>query len=212
MTTKNSFYVHIVLDKSGSMMANKVATMQAYHSYLEGLPADAVVSLTLFSSGHAPELLRDATTPAKARIKAQEYECSGGTALYDAIGSAVASIDRKAKDFDRIALVIQTDGEENSSIEFNSQKIRTMLQDKQDGEGWLVVFLGADQNAWATGQHLGMRVANTMSYDSSAVGQTMNAVSRSTMAYVSAPTRGLGQSLSAFSEEERAAARGKTSK
>lgn len=199
---KNSLFVHIVLDASGSMLAAKGPTLKACNDYIEALGDDTVVTVDIFST--RVSRLRDAVPKGQAKIRPEEYPCVGNTALYDATGGAIQSIDSKAAGFDRIALVIQTDGRENASREFTLDAIRTLLRDKQDGEGWLIVYLGA--NIAATTQFLAMGATpeSTMTYDAALSGNAMQAVTRSTLSYSMAQSRYAGRAQAAFTDKERA--------
>lgn len=202
---KGKLYVHVLLDRSGSMLARKGPTVAAYNAYVDSLPDDAVVSLTTFSSRGILHP-RVNVAKAKAKFSADEYECVGDTPLYDAIGSTIQMIDTAAKEYDRVTMVVQTDGQENRSREFNREQIKQLLTDKQEGEGWLVVFLGATLDAYQQAQHIGMVAANTMQYDAALSSQTMASVSRATQAYSLASTRAVGRSQAAFTDEERVTA------
>lgn len=202
---KGKLYVHVLLDRSGSMLARKGPTVAAYNAYVDGLPDDAVVSLTTFSSRGILHP-RVNVGKAKAKFSADEYECVGDTPLYDAIGSTIQMIDTAAKEYDRVTMVVQTDGQENMSREFNREQIKQLLTDKQDGEGWLVVFLGATLDAYQQAESIGMQRNTSMLYDAALSNTAMASVGRATQAYASAATRGMGQSLAAFTDQERATA------
>lgn len=51
-----------------------------------------------------------------------EYYVRGCTALLDAIGKTITSLDRKIEN--KVLFVIMTDGMENSSVEFSKSQIR----------------------------------------------------------------------------------------
>lgn len=199
---KTKLYAHVVLDRSGSMLANRSATLAAYNQYVEGLPDDSVVSLTTFSTDGGLKQVRTNCTKAQAKVRPEEYECVGGTPLYDAIGTTIQMIDTAAKEFDRVALVIQTDGEETSSKEFTAAHIKQLLTDKQEGEGWLVIFIGAGMEAYSQAEGLGFSASNAINaLNPRAV---YAATSRATLAYAAAPTRAEGRARSAYTTEERA--------
>lgn len=199
---KSKLYVHVLLDRSGSMYANKGPTVAAYNNYIDGLPDDAVVSLTLFSSRGITHP-RQNVGKAKAKLSADDYDCVGDTPLRDAIGQTVQMIDTAAKEFDRITMVIQTDGQDTNSREFTPAQIKQLLTDKQEGEGWLVIFLGAGMEAFSQAENLGMALANSMQYDLANSAVAMASVNRSTQAYYSAPTAAVGRSLASFTDDER---------
>ena len=98
-----------------------------------------------------------------------------------------------------VVLVILTDGLENQSREHTSASIRRLLDDRQDRQGWMVVYLGTNQNAILEGAKFGTRVSNTMTYSVDNIGVAMAATSRSTSLYASGSTA----KGAAFTEEER---------
>lgn len=199
----NKLYVHCLIDASGSMLANKGPTLTAYNQYIEGLDNDAVVSLSTFSSRGGVRRVHTNVDPGRAKFMADDYECVGNTPLFDAIGQTIQEIDTAAKEFDRIVLVVQTDGEETSSREFTKNAVRQLLQDKQDGEGWLVVFLGANLEAAAQSAGLGIDALNTMQYAAHNSGEAFAFIGRATSSYTSAPTRAAGRLAANFTDDER---------
>lgn len=199
---KGKLYVHVLLDRSGSVLANRGPTLTAYNTYIDGLEPDAVVSLTTFSSRGILHPHSN-VAPARAKFTAEQYKCEGDTPLRDAIGQTIQSIETAAKEFERIVMVIQTDGRDISSREFTAAQVKQLLTDKQEGEGWLVVFLGAGMDAFSQAESLGMAASNTMNYSVGNSQQVMGSVLRSTQAYTSASTRSVGRLQSAFTDDER---------
>jgi hypothetical protein len=99
--------------------------------------------------------------------------------------------------------VISTDGQENASTEHKRATIKALLDERQK-QGWLVLYLGANQDAFAEGGFMGTQVANTMNYAATSVGtrNSFAAASGATRRYAST-----GQmSAAAFTTEERDAA------
>lgn len=202
----SKLYVHVVLDRSGSMAACATDAVGGYNTYVRNLPATARVSLTLFDSGSI-DLVRDAVEPAAALLTQDEFEPRGGTPLYDAIGRTIAQAEERSKGFAHVALVILTDGYENASRTFRREDILKLLKERQETEGWLVIFLGANQGAWATGEQLGAVATNSMSIDTDRLGVAMLSAGRATVAYTSSRDRQRGRELSSFSREERTKAK-----
>ncbi len=59
--------------------------------------------------------------------------------------------------------MIITDGHENASTDFSGEQISKLLEAKQE-EGWTILFLGANQDAFATGQGMNMRGGNVRNF------------------------------------------------
>ena len=83
--------------------------------------------------------------------------------------------------------MIVTNGAENSSSEFGGPggkaKLKAIMDAKQNVDQWLIIFLGADQDAWGAGEQFSTQIANTMSFASQNVGATIAAAARGTSAY-----------------------------
>ncbi len=202
----NSLYAHVVLDRSGSMLSCAADTVGGYNAYVDGLPKGAKVSLTTFDSVSI-DLVRDAVEPSAGKITPAEFVPRGGTPLFDAVGRTVADATTRSAGFDRVALVILTDGHENQSREFTAEKLKALLKDKQEKDGWLVIYLGANQDAWAAGQTFGTAMANTMSYDTKNMRASLESVSAATSRYATAESAQGGRAKAAFSAGERARAK-----
>lgn len=200
----NKLYVHIVLDQSGSMEITKAATLSAFNEYIQSLKADKTIktraSLTLFNSLGVKHLYTAVPIEEIKPLDELQYQPNGMTPLNDAIGEAIHLIGRtELKKKEQVALVILTDGLENASKEFSVKQIKEMLENRQQEKDWLVIYLGANQDAWAEGATRGTQMDNTMSFSTENVRQTMAAVSRSTRTYAGGAR---GQAV-AFTDKER---------
>jgi predicted DNA-binding antitoxin AbrB/MazE fold protein len=158
---KSPLFAFVLLDRSGSMESCRDTTIDAINEYIMGLrrsdTADARISITTFDSTSIDVL--QTAEPAKSSIELSRttYVPRASTPLLDAIGHAVAAIDKvKLRDGEKVGLVILTDGLENASKEHTKDSIRKLLKDRQDNKGWLVTFLGADVDAFADAQAIGV--------------------------------------------------------
>lgn len=197
-----TLYAHVILDRSGSMAAHARDTVGGYNKYCEGLPGNARISLTIFDTLGC-DLIRDNCNPESAKIEDREFCPRGGTPLYDAIGRTVGDMERRAKGFDRVALVISTDGEENSSREFTAKAISELLTNRQEKAGWLVLYLGANQDAWQVGRSIGIAGAYTISTAMQNYGGTISALSANTRTYASGQTAQQGRRDSVVTAQQR---------
>lgn len=169
--TKRPVLLVYVLDETGSMACVKTPTISGFNEYVDGLRKKDSVRMTLTSFSTEQgfrrrcENLELALVP---RLDAFNYIPSGGTPLYDAIADSIASADRMASTHD-VLFVIQTDGEENSSKEFDRAAIMAKI-DERKAKGWTFIFMGADQDAWKVAQSIGVPAANSVSYDNTSHG------------------------------------------
>jgi hypothetical protein len=204
---KRKLYAHVILDRSGSMESCRDSTIDAFNEYVGGLAKDdkvsARVSLTIFDS-QSIDLIRD-NVKAKdcAKLDRETYVPRSMTPLNDAIGQTVAKIDGETRrEGENVALVILTDGLENASHEYSKDAIKKLLDGRQKDKNWLVLYLGANQDAFAEGAAVGTHAANTMNFATAHVGASMRSAARATMSY--AGTGKLG--AAAFTDEERRSA------
>ena len=84
----------------------------------------------------------------------------GSTALLDAIGETV----KGSIPGEPATLIILTDGQENASRTYTKAHIKDLLEQKQK-EGWAIIYLGANQDAFAEAGSLGISANRTMNYD-----------------------------------------------
>lgn len=106
----------LLLDISDSMFGQRIldARTAVERFLLESLAQDDALFVMTFN--HEPRLLAPWTTPAEAvtvRKALDSLRASGGTAIYDAVLSALPLIDQRARD--RAALVIISDGADTAS-------------------------------------------------------------------------------------------------
>jgi len=61
-------------------------------------------------------------------------------------------------------VVIITDGEENSSIEFDGKKVKSMIEELQETKNWTFTFVGANIDSISTAKNYGINVNNVMQF------------------------------------------------
>lgn len=179
--------VAFVLDESGSMYDTAEDTRGAVNQYFETLAKetpDASVSLMKFSDqGNANfRVISQAVQPLDVpKMTEKTYVPNGNTPLFDAIGKAIT--ETAQVEADRYVVVILSDGAENSSREWTQASVRELIQAKEAQDNWTIVYLGANQDAFLTGQMIGTSVGNTMSYaqTSGGVAATMDSLSGATV-------------------------------
>jgi hypothetical protein len=159
-----------------------------------------LATMTMFS------LIRNSERAAAWQpITSKDAQPDGGTPLYDAVG-LITSLMQQASD-ERAVLIVETDGEENMSVELTREGAKAAL-DRVRERGWQVVFLGADFDAFGQSRSLGVSAVNTlnMSGDKGRQNTYSETLVRATHAYGAS-----GQSM-AFSAEDRDAAKGQIKK
>ena len=170
-----------ILDRSGSMHGLEKDTIGGFNSVLErnkALPGDASITTILFD--HRFTILHD-RQPIRsvAPITERDYSPAGMTALLDAVGQAIRKIDNvmahTAEDYraGTVQFVIITDGLENASREYSAQRVKQMIRDRQDREGWDFLFLGANMDAIAVAEDMGIQADRAVTARADAPGVSL---------------------------------------
>ena len=92
------------------------------------------------------------------------YYVRGSTALLDAIGKTVTTLDKEIDN--KVLFVIMTDGMENSSIEFSKSQISNMIKN----HSWEFLFIGADIDSYSEAHNIGIKKSRVANYEKSARG------------------------------------------
>lgn len=181
-------FVSFILDETGSMQVVKGQTISGFNEYVRTLQAeesagDIRFTLTTFNSARV-NVVHDGVALADVRLLTEDSYCPANlTPLYDAIGRTIRALEQKVICPGAKALVvIQTDGQENCSKEFTRAGIFSLIDEKKKA-GWTFAFLGADQDAWLTGEALGLDKGNVMSYARADTGAAFVATARGTVSY-----------------------------
>ena len=110
-------------------------------------------------------------------LTAKEYEVGGTTALLDAVGNTILRVEREpavTREGTKVIFVIITDGMENASTEFSKAKIKEMISDKQEMEGWDFIYLGANIDAVEEADAIGVQRSNAVTYRNTESGVRAN--------------------------------------
>lgn len=205
-------YVHVLLDRSGSMEDCRDKTIDAFNEYVNSLKvqsqAGTRLSLTTFDSESVDVVVEACRIGDVPKLTRETFVPRGMTPLFDAAGQVVSRIDKVTLLPDeRVALAILTDGHENASREMTADSVRKLLVDRQERCNWLVQYLGANQDAWAVGAQIGVSQAHAMSYAAAYVAPAMRSMAASAGRYRSAAPEE-ARSKATFTQDERADAKG----
>lgn len=177
---EKKIYNLIILDESGSMCSIERATVSGLNETLQSIKKaqekhpeqTQIVSLMSFNS--CGRKYHYDLKPASdiSLFDGKDYEPDSGTPLYDAIGCGIAKLRRYVGDDDQVLVTIITDGLENDSHEYDYKSIASLM-DKMKDRGWLITYIGANQDAVEVAHEL--HIDNGLEYDASdeGVGEMM---------------------------------------
>ncbi len=210
---KNLTELVFVLDKSGSMSGLEKDTIGGFNSMLEkqrGEEGDVVISTVLFDD-HM-QVLHDRTDLAGiGNLTDKDYTVGGSTALLDALGNSIRHINKVQKALPederpaKTMFIITTDGQENSSHDFSYEKIRKMVEKKQEKKQWEFLFLGANMDAISAAASIGIKANRAANFRCDAVGTAVNysALSKAVSKFRSCEAACAGAALADWDEEVR---------
>lgn len=184
----------ILLDRSGSMAekpdgkgATKMATaLDGISAYIDGLVSakvDTGVTLATFDQPgglvYSPgsgvtdySVIRERIIPSTwKKVDESEVIPRGGTPLWDAVGRCINIA--IAANYEKVAITIVTDGEENSSKEHTKETVRTLIEICKK-KNWQVNFVGCNFDAAADAAKIGVSYRNTVASSIINVNNTMS--------------------------------------
>ncbi len=171
-----------ILDKSGSMGGLETDTIGGFNTMLkkqQTVDSECHITTVLFDNNY--ELLHDRIDiKAVSPITEKEYQVGGSTALLDAIGRTIHKIGNAqrhtADDFraEKVMFVIITDGEENCSREYSSDKVKEQIERQKEKYGWEFIFLGANIDAVQTAEKFGIKADRAQRYHADSEGVELN--------------------------------------
>lgn len=166
---KNNIKLDVVfiLDKSGSMSGSEEHTISSFNEYLakeKKNKFNTKITTVLFS--HDYEYLHNRVDISKVKkLTSDDYYVGGCTALYDALGNTINSMEKK--DTDKVLFIIITDGYENASKEYDNKMIKKLIKKHSD---WEFIYIGADIDSYASGGAIGIKKDNIANYKKDARG------------------------------------------
>jgi uncharacterized protein YegL len=150
---KNTLSVFVALDRSGSMQgeswSNAIESLNEYVKNLQKEKIEGDVTIIAFDShdsvsGRSVRLVPLAENQSIAYYEPLKHDVispAGMTPLFDAAANVMdRAIERNSE---RTVVVILTDGQENSSKEYNQAKIKDKVK-QLEAKKWEVIFLGAN--------------------------------------------------------------------
>ena len=168
MTDSDYTAMLLVIDRSGSMMSIRDDMVGGLNAMLTQQMAEpGLLTVDIVTFDNEIELQCSLANPKDVVIT---LEPRGGTALLDAVGLAVngfgqalAALPEHARP-GTVQVIVVTDGEENSSHEYNARAVHALVTQQKEKFSWDFVFLGANQDAVLAGATMGFDAGSSMTY------------------------------------------------
>ena len=161
-----------ILDRSGSMSGLESDTVGGFNTMIEKQKkqnAPCYVSTVLFNN--TSEVLYDRVKLGEVqKMTEDDFFVGGSTALMDAIGGAIhhiGNIHKYTRTEDVPAntmFVIMTDGMENASRNYSSDRVKQMIERQKKRYGWEFLFIGANIDAVETAARYGIDADRAVNY------------------------------------------------
>ena len=179
---KNLTELVFILDRSGSMAGLESDTIGGFNSMIEQQrkkDGECYVSTVLFDNESEVLHDREALSGIKPMTD-KDYTVRGCTALIDAIGGAIhhiGNVHKYARPEDvpeHTMFIITTDGMENASRRYTSEKVKAMIERQKEKYGWEFLFIGANIDAVETAARYGIGADRAVNYHSDSEGTRLN--------------------------------------
>ena len=180
-------HISFLIDRSGSMTGLEVDVVEGFNTFLseqKSEPGACEMTLVQFDDLNPFEIMRNSEPINDVEpISQKDYQPRSMTPLYDAIGTLIERVDArvatKGIQEDQVIAVF-TDGHENASRRWEHTEIFELIKKRKE-DGWTFIFMGANQDSYATGGRLGFDEGSIQNYrgDSRGTRAAMASFSRS---------------------------------
>ena len=170
-----------ILDRSGSMAGLEADTIGGFNAMIEKQKkqnGECYVSTVLFDN--ESEVIHDRVKLSEIKpMTDRDYTVRGCTALIDAIGGAIhhiGNVHKYARPEDvpeNTMFVITTDGMENASRRYSSEKVKAMIERQKEKYGWEFLFIGANIDAVETAARYGIGADRAVNYNADKEGTSV---------------------------------------
>ena len=167
--------ITIILDCSGSMDLIKSSTIEGFNTFLRAHQAESTnVRISLVKFNHEYTLaFEEKKIKKKYFLNEANFMPRGTTALLDAIGRTIKSVDARIEKHainPGVIIAIITDGYENSSRFYTTNEIKKSIKKRSEQNNWNFMYLGANQDAIFEGNRLGITADLSYNFKASKAG------------------------------------------
>lgn len=152
------FRILIILDASGSMSDIRQDMIGSINEFLvkqkqASEEQKQIMRLTMVQFNDNVKYVKTEVDLNQVQpVTAADYQVTGNTALYDAIGNIITGF----QDCPNVSCVIVTDGQENSSRTYTHHQIIQLIEQQKTKYNWDFIYMSQDANGFKQGTSLGV--------------------------------------------------------
>lgn len=205
--------IALVLDRSGSMESIREAARGAFNEAISRVQSDAeagmatgihtTLSVATFND-RIEDVLLNAPADRMSPLATEDYQPSGMTALFDAIGHSIDVLDKAGplEQADAALVIVISDGQENASRHVRQADLVERMQTLEKTGQWTFSFLMANVDIKDLSKRMGTERSNYAVWRSDQAGAEMVAreLSSSIGSYMKGRTMGRRQKKEFFGE------------
>lgn len=189
---KDYAHVSIVLDRSGSMQIIKKDIIGGFNTFIEDQKkVEGKMSVSLLTFDVQPfDYVYELIDLSQVKpLDDRTYQPRGGTALNDAFAQLINQTGAKLAEMpdaerpERVLFVCISDGEENSSREYDSAKLKSLIEHQKEKYNWEFLYIGANQDSQEEGKTRGIKHAFNFAADKEGTEAMYSTLSASTVKY-----------------------------
>jgi Mg-chelatase subunit ChlD len=149
--------ITVIIDRSGSMGSVRDDAIGAFNTFLsDRQKSDPDALMTLVQFDHEYEVITNGVPIREVRpLNHETYIPRGDTALLDAVGKTIGSIESRSHAAHAILVALLTDGQENASREWRADQVRELIRERE-AKGWDFYYLSAKLSAFKDGRSMGI--------------------------------------------------------
>lgn len=140
-------YIGLVRDHSGSMAPHASLALKDYNDNLrvlkesaEATGLDTYASIIKCGVGYGGVEREDRLTPLKHLRELHQYQSSGNTPLFDAVGMVIEDLELILDPEAVFLILATTDGQENASRNWSGHRLSQRIQSLQGSDRWTFTF------------------------------------------------------------------------
>ena len=164
-----SNYAVVCLDETGSMTGQEERVVSSMNEYVDSMPEGTHVSVFKFNSDRWTQFF-GGKKEKWPKMEVKDYQPESMTPLYDSVAKTIRYAEGLTSSWDKVMVMIDTDGFENASKEYKQEAIKAMVEQKK-ALGWEFLFMAnaldrpeADRIG-AVGAVIGMNVMSNVHQD-----------------------------------------------